>query len=213
MVAEDNGVNLSVAREHAAPLLLLVFAFVLVMVDGYDIFIVSFLVPLITAELNLTHMSVGQIFAAGLTGSMLGGMVLGPLADRFGRRPVLTLSLAIAGVATILCSTASSFGALAAYRLIAGFALGGVLAAVIPLVAVAAVPWPLGYFDAVYGVTSLILGGGMLALAVNVYRRRQGSEALRATRKLFAFSILYLFTLFATLLVEVVAHAIAPSVW
>src|ERR1700719_15813 len=81
------------------------------------------------------------------------------------------------------------------------------------LVAVAVAPWPLGYFDAVYGVTSLILGGGMLALAVNVYRRRGRSESLRATRKLFAFSILYLFGLFATLLLEVVAHALAPSIW
>ena len=81
------------------------------------------------------------------------------------------------------------------------------------LVAVAVAPWPLGYFDAVYGVTSLALGAGMLALAVNVYGRREGSEALRATRKLFAFSIFYLFALFATLLVEVVAHAIAPSIW
>jgi protoheme IX farnesyltransferase len=53
----------------------------------------------------------------------------------------------------------------------------------------------------------------MLTLAVSVYRRREGSEALRATRKLFAFSILYLFALFATLLLEVVAHAIAPSIW
>jgi len=81
------------------------------------------------------------------------------------------------------------------------------------LVAVAAAPWPLGYFDAAYGVTSLVLGAGMLALAVNVYRRREGGQALRATRKLFAFSIFYLFALFATLLLEVVAHAIAPSVW
>ena len=81
------------------------------------------------------------------------------------------------------------------------------------LVAVAFAPWPLGYFDAVYGLTSLVLGGGMLALAINVYRRREGSQALRATRKLFAFSILYLFALFATLLLEVVAHAVAPSIW
>src|SRR5216110_2687022 len=41
------------------------------------------------------------------------------------------------------------------------------------LVAIAFAPWPLGYFDAVYGVTSLILGGGMLALAIDVYRRRE----------------------------------------
>ena len=45
----------------------------------------------------------------------------------------------------------------------------------IVLVAVAVAPWPLGYFDAVYGVTSLVLGAGMLVLAVNVYRRREGS--------------------------------------
>src|SRR3982074_3058044 len=70
----------------------------------------------------------------------------------------------------------------------------------IVLVAVALAPWPLGYFDAVYGVTSLILGGGMLALAINVYRHREGRQALRATRRLFAFSIVYLFVLFATLL-------------
>ena len=62
-------------------------------------------------------------------------------------------------------------------------------------------------------MTSLVLGAGMLALAINVYRRREGSEALRATRRLFAFSILYLFALFATLLLEVVVHALAPSIW
>src|SRR6202795_4736500 len=81
------------------------------------------------------------------------------------------------------------------------------------LVAVAAAPWPLGYFDAVYGVTSLLLGSWMLVLAVQVYRRREGGAALRATRRLFAFSIFYLFALFATLLLEVVVRDIAPTVW
>lgn len=81
----------------------------------------------------------------------------------------------------------------------------------IVLVAVAVAPWPLGYFDAVYGVASLILGAGMLKLAIDVYRRRTGSAALRATRRLFAFSILYLFALFAILLIEVIVRAVAPS--
>ncbi|MEH2472808.1 protoheme IX farnesyltransferase [Nitrobacteraceae bacterium AZCC 2161] len=81
------------------------------------------------------------------------------------------------------------------------------------LVAIAVAPWPLGYFSAIYGVASLILGAGMLYLAVNVYNRRTGSAALRATRKLFAFSIVYLFALFAILLLEVVVRAILPLVW
>jgi protoheme IX farnesyltransferase len=82
----------------------------------------------------------------------------------------------------------------------------------IVLVAIAAAPWPLGYFDAVYGIASLILGAGMLICAVSVYRRRERSESLRATRKMFAFSILYLFALFATLLVEIIVRAFVPGV-
>ncbi|NVN85383.1 MAG: protoheme IX farnesyltransferase [Rhodopseudomonas sp.] len=76
------------------------------------------------------------------------------------------------------------------------------------LVAVAFAPWPLGYFDAIYGVTSLLLGGWMLVLAIRVYQRRTGSAALRATRNLFRFSILYLFALFSVLLLEVVARGV-----
>jgi protoheme IX farnesyltransferase len=80
------------------------------------------------------------------------------------------------------------------------------------LVAIAAAPWPLGYFDAVYGVISLLLGAGMMWLAIDVYRHREGRPALRATRRLFAFSIFYLFALFATLLLEVVVRAVAPVI-
>jgi len=47
------------------------------------------------------------------------------------------------------------------------------------LVAIAVAPWPLGYFDAIYGVTSLLLGGGMMACAIHVYRRRERAESLR----------------------------------
>ncbi|MGJ4914456.1 heme o synthase [Bradyrhizobium sp. HKCCYLRH2060] len=83
----------------------------------------------------------------------------------------------------------------------------------IVLVAIAAAPWPLGYFDAVYGVVSLALGAGMLWLAVEVFRKRERSASLRANRKLFAFSILYLFVLFATLGLEAVARMIAPLIW
>jgi protoheme IX farnesyltransferase len=83
----------------------------------------------------------------------------------------------------------------------------------IVLVAVAIAPWPLGYFDAAYGVAAIALGGWMMVLAVRVYLRRTGTEASRATRKLFAFSILYLFALFATLLLEVTVHALVPWLW
>ena len=52
----------------------------------------------------------------------------------------------------------------------------------------------------------------MMWLAVDVYRHREGKAAAVATRRLFAFSILYLFALFATLLLEVVIHAVALAI-
>ena len=110
-------------------------AFVLVMIDGYDLFIVSFLAPLIAKDLHLNFANIGSVFAAGLAGSMVGGLCLGHLADRVGRRPIVLVSLATAGVATLLCSQAHSFGAFAALRFLSGLALGGLLAAIVPLVA------------------------------------------------------------------------------
>ena len=59
----------------------------------------------------------------------------------------------------------------------------------------------------------LALGGGMLVLAVQVYRNREGAAALRSARQLFGFSILYLFALYAILLLEVVVAAAARLFW
>ncbi|QRG06011.1 protoheme IX farnesyltransferase [Xanthobacter dioxanivorans] len=70
------------------------------------------------------------------------------------------------------------------------------------LVPLAASPTFLGYAGPAYGAVALIAGAGMLALAVRVYRRREGEAAVKAAKGLFGFSILYLFALFATLLGE-----------
>jgi protoheme IX farnesyltransferase len=53
-----------------------------------------------------------------------------------------------------------------------------------------------------YAVTAIVLGAIFLAAALSVYRIREGREGDRAARHLFAFSIFYLFGLFAALLVE-----------
>jgi protoheme IX farnesyltransferase len=80
------------------------------------------------------------------------------------------------------------------------------------LVAVAVAAWPLGYFGPGYGLVSIISGAGLLWLAVNVYREREGVAAVRAARRLFGFSILYLFVLFATLLIEAMVPIVGKMV-
>jgi AAHS family 4-hydroxybenzoate transporter-like MFS transporter len=122
-------------RDNPRSWALLGISFFLVMIDGYDLFIVSFVAPLIAKDLQLNFVNIGNVFAAGLAGSMAGGLLLGHIADHAGRRPILLVSLSVVGIATLLCSQANSFTAFAALRFVAGFALGGLLAAIVPLVA------------------------------------------------------------------------------
>jgi protoheme IX farnesyltransferase len=70
------------------------------------------------------------------------------------------------------------------------------------LVPVGAAPWLLGYAGAIYGSTALLAGALMVAFAWRVRSEREGERAERVAHQLFAFSILYLFVLFAVLLVE-----------
>ncbi len=68
------------------------------------------------------------------------------------------------------------------------------------LVPLGVAPWLFGFTGALYGMTAAAAGAFMLALGWQVLRERRPAE--RASRNLFAFSILYLFVLFAVLLVE-----------
>ena len=63
-------------------------------------------------------------------------------------------------------------------------------------------PWLFGNAGALYGVTAIIAGAVMIAFAWRVYGVREGEGAARAARGLFSYSILYLFVLFAMLLIE-----------
>ena len=54
----------------------------------------------------------------------------------------------------------------------------------------------------VYGATALVLGTLMVAFAWHLRAAGEGARAEPAARRLFAFSILYLFVVFAVLLVE-----------
>ena len=70
------------------------------------------------------------------------------------------------------------------------------------LVMVALLPALLNLGGPVYALSAIIAGGILLSLALAVHRVREGREADRAARRLFAYSIVYLFVLFAVLLLE-----------
>ena len=78
-----------------------------------------------------------------------------------------------------------------------------ILAYAVLLVPVAAAPWLIGGTSYVYGVASLALTLAFLALSVPVAFRQTGvNDTMKPEKRLFAFSIIYLFALFAALVAD-----------
>jgi heme o synthase len=73
----------------------------------------------------------------------------------------------------------------------------------VPMVATAIAPWPMGLTGWIYGGTATMLSVIFLALAVHVGLRTSGVEdQMKPEKRLFAFSILYLFIIFGALAID-----------
>jgi AAHS family 4-hydroxybenzoate transporter-like MFS transporter len=69
--------------------------------DGFDLSALSFAAPYVAAELGLDTLSLGYVFSTGLAGTLIGAFATGPLADHYGRRPVILLSTVAFGLLTL----------------------------------------------------------------------------------------------------------------
>src|SRR5262249_42336682 len=70
------------------------------------------------------------------------------------------------------------------------------------LAPVGASPWLFGYSGLLYGLTAIVAGAAMIGLSLQVTALGDGEEGIRAAKRLFGVSILYLFVLFAVLLID-----------
>jgi protoheme IX farnesyltransferase len=73
----------------------------------------------------------------------------------------------------------------------------------LPMAVAAVAPWPLGLGGALYGLAAAALSGAFLLLSLRVLANRATEPAeMKPEKRLFAFSILYLFALFGALVLD-----------
>lgn len=93
--------------------------------DGFDLLILGFMLPAISADLALSPTQAGSLVTWTLIGAVAGGIVFGSLSDKYGRVRVLTWTIILFAVFTGLCAFAQGYWDLLIYRTIAGIGLGG----------------------------------------------------------------------------------------
>ncbi|MBN3809949.1 MFS transporter [Paraburkholderia sp. Ac-20347] len=98
-----------------------------IVMDGFDGQLIGFAIPSLIKEWGITRGAFAPAVAAGLLGMAVGSVCAGLLADRFGRRMAVIVSVFIFGATTCTIGFAPNVVTISALRFIAGLGIGGAL--------------------------------------------------------------------------------------
>jgi benzoate transport len=100
------------------------------MLDGYDVLVVAFVSPSLSADWQLTGTQLGMLLSAGPVGMALGSLLVAPWADRYGRRATILLCLGIVTLGMLFSALAQDVTQLRILRVLTGIGIGGMLASI-----------------------------------------------------------------------------------
>ncbi len=93
--------------------------------DAFDYFLLVFVIDDVAKEFGSTHRAVAWALTLTLALRPLGAFLFGRLADRFGRRPVLMLDVALYSLMGLASAFAPSLTVFLVIRALFGVAMGG----------------------------------------------------------------------------------------
>lgn len=103
--------------------------------DGFDVLAISFAVPGIARDWATSPGALGIVISIGLGATGVSSLLIAPLADRIGRRPMILASLAIMTAGMLVCALAPGIFMLATGRLLTGVGVGAIVPCISALAA------------------------------------------------------------------------------
>jgi AAHS family 4-hydroxybenzoate transporter-like MFS transporter len=107
--------------------LIAIVCFLIVFVDGIDTAAMGFIAPALAQDWGIDRSQLGPVMSAALGGMIIGALVSGPTADRFGRKIVLSVSMLIFGGFTLASAYATDLNTLVILRFLTGIGLGAAM--------------------------------------------------------------------------------------
>jgi AAHS family 4-hydroxybenzoate transporter-like MFS transporter len=106
---------------------LLIWSFLAMFADGYDIGALSFAAPELRRLWHVTPGALGWASTASTWGVLLGAPLLGFVGDRYGRKIAIIVGTLVYGVSTLAVAWTADLEQLVALRFITGIGLGGLM--------------------------------------------------------------------------------------
>ena len=92
--------------------------------DGFDLLTISFALPAFAQAWGMTPGQIGLVISSAFFGQLIGALGAGWAAERFGRLPVVTVSIASYALMSIACALSWNPASLIAFRFVQGLGLG-----------------------------------------------------------------------------------------
>ncbi len=92
--------------------------------DGFDAISLAVVLSIVVSTFNISFAEAGMIISAGYIGQFIGAILIGFLADRFGRKKAFIGAMVIFALLSLACAFAWSSTSLLVFRLLQGLGLG-----------------------------------------------------------------------------------------
>ncbi len=95
------------------------------MLDAFDVMLYSIVLTTLMRTFGMSKGTAGMLNTLTLIASAIGSVIFGVLADRMGRRRMLSLSILTYSLFTFACGFSTSITMLAVFRFLLGLGMGG----------------------------------------------------------------------------------------
>ncbi|MFM0557419.1 MFS transporter [Paraburkholderia sediminicola] len=106
---------------------ILLLCFLVVAVDGLNTASMGFIAPALAAHWHVSRAALAPVMSAALFGLAIGALTAGPMADRYGRKTVIVVSVLTFGLSSLLAARAGSLSMMVGLRFVAGLGLGAAM--------------------------------------------------------------------------------------
>jgi putative MFS transporter len=136
--------------------------------DLFDALSIAYILPILAPMWHLSHAKIGLLISISYIGQILGAVLLGWIAEKWGRRPSVMITIIIFAACSLCCASSPTYGWLFVFRAIQGLGLGGEIPVAAAYISEFATAERRGFFVLIYQLTTSfgVFGASIVGLFV-----------------------------------------------